>query len=213
MRKIDRQGEPVFWTEYKRAHPKEQYADLKKSTEGNMMRHQMRGFLMDSQYGLCAYCCRSIVFENSLNEHIKPQSCYPKETMRYENLIASCKTEGTNATCGVKKENDYDETLFVSPLEMDCEESFIFYPNGQIQGVGPRGEYTCKILNLNAYELQRARKAQFKVCSSYNDPEMVYSYFLLPDSERKLEPYADMIQYFYRRGDFEAGKEDGDLCS
>lgn len=203
MRRISREAEPDFWMEYKRLHPKERYSDLKNSTAGNEVRHNLRRFLLQSQYGLCAYCCRKIGMENSLNEHIRPQSVFHNESMNYDNIIVSCRTEDVNATCGVKKENEYDENLFVSPLEQDCESQFIFYPNGQIEGLGERGEYTCRILNLNAYELQNARKAQYKICESYHDAEMIHKYFLVPSEDGMLEAFADMIQYFYERGDFD----------
>ena len=65
-----------------------------------------------------------------------------------------------------------------------------------------RGEYTCKLLNLNAYELQRARMAQYKACASFQDEEMIYMYFLTPDENGNLTAYSDMIQFFYDRGDF-----------
>ena len=202
MKKVNRKEEPDFWKKYKKIHSKECYADLKKSVQGNILRRDMRDFLLRSQYGLCAYCCRRINLDNSLIEHIKPQVAYPKETMNYGNLIASCKNEGENATCGVKKADLYDEKFFVSPLEDDCEKEFVFYPNGQIAGVGMRGEYTCKLLNLNAYELQRARMAQYKACASFQDEEMIYMYFLTPDENGNLAAYSDMIQFFYDRGDF-----------
>lgn len=202
MRKISRQKEPDFWIEYKKKRPKERYADLEKSQEGNRVWRNMREFLIQSQYGLCAYCCKNITLDNSLNEHIRPQAMYPKDTMDYENIVVSCRNDGEDTTCGVRKGDEYDGELFVSPLEMNCEREFVFYPNGQIQGTGKRGEYTCKLLNLNAYELQRARMAQYKVCASFEDEGMVYTYFLVPDEAGKLAAYSDMIWFFYERGDF-----------
>lgn len=203
MRKITRQKEPNFWIEYKKKYPKTQYSELKNSLEGNEIRRRLREYLIKAQYGLCAYCCCKINLDNSLNEHIRPQDSYPKETMDYHNLIASCRSEGVDFTCGSKKDNDYDEKLFVSPLETDCEEKFIFYPNGEIEGLGERGKYTCELLNLNSYELQKARKAQYKICESYGNADLVYQYFLEPTEDGKLEAYADMIKYFYERGDFD----------
>lgn len=202
MKKIDRWEEPEFWAQYKKMHPRQRYSDLKMTEDGNQVRRNLREYLLQSQHGLCCYCCRKIGMEDSLNEHIRPQNAYPKQTMEYANLIASCKTEGINATCGSKKDKEYDEDLFVSPLSEECEKYFEFYPNGQVSGVGTSGEYTCKLLNLDAYELQRARRAQYKICDSYQDPEMVYLLFLTPDQDGVLEPFADMIQYFYDRGDF-----------
>lgn len=202
MRKIDRQKEPDFWKEYRKQHPNKRYADLGESSEGNELRQRLRKFLIQSQYGLCAYCCRKIDLGHSLNEHIKPQAIYPKKTMEYENLVASCRDESENTTCGVRKRDEYNEKLFVSPLDEDCEEKFVFYPNGQVDGVGESGEYTCKLLNLNAYALQRARMAQYKVCSSFKDEGLVYSYFLVPNQDGEMAAYSDMIEFFYKRGDF-----------
>ncbi len=207
MKKVNREIEPDFWIEYKRLHPNHCYMDLDKSIQGRQARQDLRNFLLQSQFGLCAYCCRRIGIEDSLNEHIKPQAKYPKQTMDYENIIVSCRSEGSTPTCGSNKANEYDEALFVSPLE-ECEGHFIFYPNGQIEGIGERGQYTCDLLNLNAYELQRARRAQYKICMSYQNEELVHTCFLIPDEEGKQEPFADMIQFFYERGDF--GISDGE---
>lgn len=69
--------------------------------------------------------------------------------------------------------------------------------------MGVRGKYTREILNLDAFELRRARMAQYKVCASYGDAEMVYTYFLLPDIEGNLAAHSDMIEFFYKRGDFD----------
>lgn len=207
MKKVNRETEPDFWIEYKSLHPNHCYMDLDKSIQGRQARQDLRNFLLQSQFGLCAYCCRRIGIEDSLNEHIKPQAKYPKQTMDYENIIVSCRSEGSTPTCGSNKANEYDEALFVSPLE-ECEGHFIFYPNGQIEGIGERGQYTCDLLNLNVYELQRARRAQYKICMSYQNEELVHTCFLIPDEEGKQEPFADMIQFFYERGDF--GISDGE---
>lgn len=66
MRKINRQEEPDFLMEYKRLHPKERYDDLKNSEEGNEVRRNLRAFLIQSQHGLCAYCCRKIGIDKFL---------------------------------------------------------------------------------------------------------------------------------------------------
>ena len=42
-----------------------------------------------------------------------------------------------------------------------------------------------------------------EICERYQDPEMVSLFFLTPSENGILEAYADMIQYFYDRGDFE----------
>lgn len=140
MRKINRKKEPDFWTDYKKLHPKEQYRDLEKTAAGNEVRQSLRKYLIASQNGLCAYCCRQIGLNDSLNEHIRPQEFYQNETMDYDNLIASCKTEGVVRTCASKKDNAYDEKLFVSPLEEKCEEKFVFSQMERLKGLKRMGD-------------------------------------------------------------------------
>lgn len=202
MRKIDTQNEPCFLREYKRKHNKEDYEDLNKTLTGQELRKKLRHHLIKAQFFVCAYCCCKIELENSLIEHIKPQSRYPKLSLNYDNLVVSCRTEGINTSCGMHKSNYYDEKLFISPLEDNCDKNFVFYPNGQIEGVEERGKYTRDILNLDSYELKKARSAQLKVCESYHDAELVKTYFLEPNNDGKLEAYADMIKYFYERDYF-----------
>lgn len=203
MRKIERYPEPDFWCEYKRKHPGIMYKDLNVDMEGREVRKRMRQYLVKSQNGLCAYCCKGISEEDSLNEHIRPQGReeYARCSMDYDNLVASCDTKGAYPTCSAKKENKYDESLFVSPLNDDCEKHFEFYPNGQMAATTKEGQYTCEVLGLNSYALQGARKATYKVCRSYGDSNLVREYMLTPQ-EGKLEPFADMIEFFYRRGGF-----------
>lgn len=204
MRKIERYPEPDFWREYKRKHPGILYKDLNVDAEGKEVRKKIRQYLVESQKGLCAYCCKGISEKESLNEHIKPQGReeYAGCSMDYDNLVASCDAQGAHLTCSAKKGNKYDEKLFVSPLDDGCEKHFEFYPNGQVAGTTKEGQYTCDLLGLNSYALQGARKATYKVCRSYGNSDLVREYMLEP-REGKMEPFSDMIEYFYRRGDFE----------
>lgn len=201
MRKINRLDEPDFWKAYKRKHPRDTYDDLQKSAEGIDVRNTLRDYLIKSQYGLCAYCCKQIDTKNASNEHIKPKGVgkYSKYSMDYENLIASCRS---NDSCTTKKDNDYDEASFVSPLEEDCEMHFQYFVTGEIEGITDRGRYTCDLLGLNNYALIRARMAQLKTCEAYCDSQLVKDYFLTPN-EGQLEPYADMVEYFYNKGYFD----------
>lgn len=89
MRKIDRYKEPDFWADYKNLHPDERYGDLQKTKGGNEVRHKLRQYLLQSQHGLCAYCCKKIKADQSLNEHMKPQSAYPQESMCFFNPFIS----------------------------------------------------------------------------------------------------------------------------
>lgn len=195
---IRRTDEPGFWTEYCKKHPGVHYDELQKTKDGQDLRRAIRAYNISQQHGLCAYCCKSISLDDSLNEHIKPKGLgkYANLSMQYSNIIASCKTEGSNATCSAAKENHYDEK-FVSPLDADCESHFDYFPNGEIVSDTPEGNYTIKVLNLNAYKLRKAREAQLQACENYHDAGMVKKYFLQPDENNQLPSYVDIVKCFY----------------
>lgn len=195
---IKRHEEPQFWSEYKQKHPSEDYNDLQNTEEGRIVRNKLREYNIDQQHGLCAYCCKGIELDNSLNEHIMPRGIgeYSVLSMEYSNIIVSCNVEGKDATCSAAKKNIYS-SMFVSPLEEDCEDHFEFNTSGEIVSDSDRGKYTIDVLNLNSYRLCNARKAQLRVCDSYNDPDMVKKIFLEYDDDNRLQPYADIIKYFY----------------
>lgn len=90
---IDRPGTPGFWSEFKRKHNKLQYKELSDTEEGTELIRKLRGYNIGLQHGLCAYCCRSIDVDTSLNEHIKPQGKaeYADLSMDYDNIVACCR--------------------------------------------------------------------------------------------------------------------------
>lgn len=137
--------------------------------------------------------------ENSLNEHIQSEDKYPNNTMNYQNLVVSCKTIGGSKTCGPNKENQYDERLFISPLDADCEDQFAYAADGEIIGLTDKGKYTIDLLNLNSYELKEARKATFLSCQWCNE-ENIQWYLQLHNG--KLQLYVDILKFFERKGYF-----------
>ncbi len=82
---------------------------------------------------ICCYCCGSLEKgpSSAHNEHVKPQSSYPNDSMDYGNLLASC---NNGNTCGAAKRDTYDDRYFVSPLREDCEDHFSFSQDGRIRG-------------------------------------------------------------------------------
>lgn len=195
MLKIKRWDEPDFWMEYKRKNPRHSYKDLNNSDDGVSTRKALHQYLIKSQGYLCAYCCISISTKSSLNEHIRPQNGtgYEQYSMDYDNLIVSC---CSSDTCSNKKGSAFDEGLFVSPLDPDCNTHFKFYPNGEIEGTDEKGRYTCELLNLNSYRLKQLRKATYKSCCAYNDDGFVLSEYLTAH-DGKFESFYDMVEYFY----------------
>ena len=205
MKKIIKDAEPEFWSDYLRRHPKTTYDDLDKTEEGKQLRSQVREHMLAHQKMICCYCCKSIDSSHSHNEHIKPRSSFPRNSMDYDNLLVSC----TSGTCGMAKENHYNPAMFISPLMENCEEHFQFLPDGRIVGKSAQGEDTINCLNLNAYSLVQSRKQQYKDCcdmARYMGKEYVFTEYI-QEKDGCLPRFVDMIIYFYNRGDF-----DPDIC-
>lgn len=205
MRYLDRGAEPWLWTEFKKRNKRIRYDDLELTSEGRDVRREMREYLVAQQFGLCAYCCGRISADgsHSLNEHIRPRSSFPNETMDYSNLVASCVSV---KSCGQSKGNNYFES-FVSPLQLDCAEHFRFYPDGSVEGVDQRGKDTCDLLQLNCHRLREARRAMLESLS-WADEGYVREYCLTPRADGRLEQFADMLTQMCDDGFFDrAGTE------
>ena len=205
MRYLDRSDEPRSWTEFKKRNKRMRYDDLEHTPEGRKMRQVMRAHLVEQQFGLCAYCCARISADgdHSLNEHIRPRSSFPNETMDYSNLVASCVKADS---CGQAKGNSYFES-FVFPLQPDCAEHFRFYPDGSVEGVDQRGKDTCDLLQLNCYRLREARYAMLQSLS-WADESFVREQYLTPNADGCLAQFADMLTQMCDDGFFDrVGKE------
>lgn len=125
---INKHEEPDWLTEFKRKHPKATYD----SKEFDDHKRKLNNELVKEQKYLCAYCCCKIDTVNSHNEHIEPQ--HPKtyvsrKSLDYSNIVASCYGFQGEKTCGPKKDNDYDESKFISPLDSRCEDNFSYHPD------------------------------------------------------------------------------------
>jgi uncharacterized protein (TIGR02646 family) len=120
--------------------------------------------LLKGQGGLCCYCGREAKFENSHIEHFKPQSQYSHLEVDYDNLHASCiksPAPGSIKHCGHAKGDNFDENLFISPIDADCEKRFLYTLEGEIWSKDPSdkaSEYMINTLNLNASPLVGRRK-------------------------------------------------------
>ena len=245
MKRISKGNAPVFWDSYIRRHPNHKYADLDRTAEGKTVRSELRKHLAKEQMNICCYCCCQLSPDKTHNEHIKPESKYDRLTMEYENIVASC-TQGKNTTrftCGMKKGDDYDEYLFVSPLEENCEDHFIFYSNGSIDSNTDQGKYTISLLGLHESKtLRESRKSQYDTvyitCSGmvidlcqnissengddYEVARGMYQDFfteeILPtyfsSADGQFPAYIDMLEYFKAQGHFDFDSIVNDLiCS
>lgn len=122
----------------------------------------LKNSLLSEQGHICCYCCKPIDTKNSHIEHIRPKERdeYRAISLEYENLLASCQGyHDREENCGHSKDNAFNEELFVSPLEENCESLFEFSDRGKIKAAdgNERAAYTIEILNLDTEQLNAAR--------------------------------------------------------
>lgn len=122
----------------------------------------LKNSLISEQRHICCYCCKPIDTKNSHIEHIRPKERneYRAISLEYENLLASCQGyHDREENCGHSKDNAFNEELFVSPLEENCESLFEFSNRGKIKAVdgNERAGYTIELLNLDTEQLNAAR--------------------------------------------------------
>lgn len=234
MKKITKGNPPNFWVSFIKKNPKVTYQDLFASSEGQELRNQLRNYLAQEQGYICGYCCSVLSDRKSHNEHIRPESVYTKLTMDYNNIIVSCTQvqHSTNSSCGMQKDDEYNERLFVSPLEDDCARHFKFYPNGSIDSGTDRGKYTIELLRLHeSRSLRENRRKQYEavyyscskevieLCDGISErngadylvaKELYQDFFnttVIPDYFSKkngvFPAYIDMLEYFKEMGEFD----------
>lgn len=134
----------------------------------------VRNKLLTQQYDLCAYTQMQITefchVANSKQgchiEHVKPKALSPALTFDYHNLLVSILSgddlglpilEHRYFAGHYRDNNQYIESLFITPLEADCPRYFCYLEEtGEIVPAGDlsdfdkqRAEFTIKHLNLN----------------------------------------------------------------
>jgi uncharacterized protein (TIGR02646 family) len=165
MRHIIKNDEPVVLSEFKRKYRNKNHSAARYDDLTSEERTRIRDYLVTEQYGICAYCMRSIENESCHIEHIKPKSKFPNVSLAYGNLVASCESDNS---CGKYKGNEYDDA-FVAPTEEDCESQYSYTMDGRIKPLTDGARYTIELLNLNSYKLTAARKTAIILSGIYNE--------------------------------------------
>ncbi len=141
--------------------------------------------LWAEQKGLCVYCQQQIPQKVQIDsqgnihpshiEHIRPKSAFSQLTFAHQNLSISCEgydiqhvpTPLSKAFCGHPKDNEYEETLFLHPVEMaDIESYFSYDIQGKIESNGKndnKAKYMIQILYLNNTILEDMRSEQYSL--------------------------------------------------
>ena len=189
---IEKQDAPIWYLSYIENNSSiKEYKDL----DGDI-RQRLRKGLVDEQFHICGYCCGKIDDISAHNEHIKPQEqCKGRESLDYNNIIASCSGYRISSdTCGHRKDNEYNESQFVSPLSPECEGHFKYFMNGEIIGDDNYAEYTIDLLNLNSGPLKNARKGVLKASMALSCSTASEIYLHPYDGE--IQPFCNIVKYF-----------------
>lgn len=142
----------------------------------------VRNQLLSQQRGLCAYTeiqvaefCQETQSKHGCHiEHIKPKELFPEFTFDYHNLLISL-LSGQDLSLELlderhfaghsRKNNEYDEELFIAPTKTDCQRYFCYLEEtGEVvpaSGLNDleanRAEFTIGQLNLNHHFLCNRR--------------------------------------------------------
>ncbi len=153
MRKISKSEEPPELMQWKKKNPKlQRYDDLDKSNEGKTARQKINERNIKDQFGLCAYCCKRIDENNSMNEHLEPRSKNHSKELDFTNIVASCTTK--NQCDNAHKSQD----LPLTPLMAECETELQFLLSGDVKGKTERAITTISVLQLDNRALKSVRK-------------------------------------------------------
>jgi uncharacterized protein (TIGR02646 family) len=167
MKHIRKNNEPQEILEWKKTDKMFQRGNPKWNRLPTTHKDLLREELKREQGYLCCYCERKLEHGDYHIEHIKPKgiSKYEKYAIDYDNLICSCQLELENGEprhCGNSKGSWYHDSLYISPLDPNCEAKFRYTFDGHILAETEddnEAQTTILKLSLNIDKLIALRKA------------------------------------------------------
>lgn len=193
MKHIKKGNEPTSFTLWKKDNPDKTFDDFKKESTLN---RNLKDALMSEQGYLCCYCECRISRNYSHIEHFKPKDKFPKLSLEYSNLFASCIKNPPKGekNCGHKKDNYYSDTL-ISPLEKDCHTHFTYNFDGTIEADDERGEESIREYNLNSELLKKRRIEVIEELLKSNSKNKIKDH--LDENHLQLGEFYTMIEYLF----------------
>jgi uncharacterized protein (TIGR02646 family) len=185
MKHIIKGAEPEEFTNWKN-QANENWTPTFENLSGTEKRAVFEALQKEQGY-ICCYCECELKDDHFHIEHHKPQ--HPKDIQEkidpldYSNMLCSCQRnikKGVLRHCGNSKDQWFDETQFISPLNPDCEKKFKFTLDGHIEPANSKDSaatMTLEKLNLKNDKLNSWRNAAI-------DPFLEESL-----SEKELEDY------------------------
>lgn len=156
----------------------------------NPEKKEVKESLINEQGAICCYCEIKLDFDDSHIEHLNPQSNSEDLRLDYNNMLCSCQKElskGEPRHCGNSKGGWYDKELFISPLDENCEDKFVYKEDGTIKGIDKASQKTIEKLNLHIDKLNELRQKAiepFILVDSDSDDEIS-----IDDTKKFAEDY------------------------
>ncbi len=175
--------------------------------------------LLKNQQGLCIYCQRKLKakkapsdlstdeirelkkeIRKSMIEHIRPRIKYPELTYVFCNLSVACnKQDDVTEYCEDVKHGEYDENLFLNPLENhDIEQYFGYDTDGTIfpKDNNSNAKYMIEVvLDLNNNVLKSMREYSFLDYSQQILNGEITEAELLNEQQEQLPEFYSMLKY------------------
>lgn len=188
------------------------YKDTANGFDDLQIKKEIRETLVRDQHFLCCYCMGRIEGkpDDTKIEHHMPQSLYPELIFEFSNLLAACKSEGTDCHCDSSKGN----TRISKNPAIDNVEALIRY-DSQGKIVTSNSEFKKDIeetLNLNQMTLVNRRKGALSAIKTtinkdfpgstpnINQVQKYITSWSKPNSNGKLPPYCQVvISYLQKR--------------
>lgn len=167
----------------------------------------VKNSLMTEQGYICCYCERQLLDNDSHIEHLKPQSDPGVDPLDFSNMVCSCQDQvkkGEPRHCGNFKDDWFDEHLFISPLDANCESQFAFTHDGKIQPL-PENNFaaqeTIRKLGLEIPKLNDLRKKAIEPFLDADldakDVEQFVSGYLKKDAQGKFGEFWSTINFLF----------------
>ncbi len=167
----------------------------------------VKNSLMVEQGYICCYCERRLLDNDSHIEHLKPQSDPDVDSLDYGNLVCSCQDQvkkGEPRHCGNLKEDWFDDHLFVSPLDTNCESQFAYTHDGRIQALPKNNNAAEQTIKKFGLEIPKLNDLRRKAIEPFLDEELdeadvasFVSGYLKKDSQGKFGEFYTTINFLF----------------
>jgi uncharacterized protein (TIGR02646 family) len=181
--------------------------------------------LLEEQFYLCCYSelRADLAGLGHHIEHVQPKSAYPARTFDYQNLAVAAldsehdlkdfKISALDIFGAHAKGSQYDENLFVSCLQPDCERYFAYLSDGRVvAALGldatdiAKANYTIALLKLNYPFLVTKRRNWWIELETLYDAHQQNRWSLvhlaaidLLPAQSKLSPFFSLTRQFFGR--------------